>query len=232
MGDAVAVKDVSRYFGSRPALIDVSLKIRKGCIFCIAGPNGSGKTTLLSIIAGVLAPSKGMVEIDRNLRLGYAYQHPKLSEELTAGENLAFFSQLTDARDAKWGKNLVKVLKLDEILDDNADGLSSGTRKRLEIAVSLLHNPEIILLDEPTAGLDVESTREVLGLVKLFKKERKTVVVATHQLENFCGICERLAVLSRGRLVLERDVRKVCGKRLMQLYESALAEASEKPHIL
>lgn len=224
MADAIFVNDVSRYFGSKPALVEVSLRAPKGCVFCIAGPNGSGKTTLLNIIAGVLAPSKGRVEIERSLRLGYAYQHPKLSEELTAGENLAFFSQLNDAKDAEWSKNLVRVLKLDGILNENADELSSGTGKKLEIAVSLLHNPGIILLDEPTAGLDVESTKEILKLIKNFKKEGKTVVVATHQLENFCGICERLAVLSKGRVALEREIGKVSEKKLMQIYESAVGK--------
>jgi ABC-type multidrug transport system ATPase subunit len=224
MADAIVVNAVSRYFGSRPAIVDVSLSIPEGCIFCIAGPNGSGKTTLLNIIAGALSPSKGKVEIGKGLRIGYAYQHPKLSEELTAGENLEFFSQLSDAKNAEWDKNLIRVLKLDDILDESAEELSSGTRKKLEIAVSLLHNPGIILLDEPTAGLDVDSTREVLGLVKLFKKEGKTVVVATHQLENFCGLCERLAVLSKGRVALERDIEKISEKKLMQLYESAISK--------
>jgi ABC-2 type transport system ATP-binding protein len=224
MTDAIVVNGVSRYFGSRPAIVDVSLSIPEGCIFCVAGPNGSGKTTLLNIIAGVLSPSKGNVEIGKGLGVGYAYQHPKLSEELTAGENLEFFSQLGDAKNAEWSKNLIRVLKLDDILGENADELSSGTRKRLEIAVSLLHNPEIILLDEPTAGLDRESTREVLGLVKLFKKEGKTVVVATHQLENFCGICEKLAVLSKGRVAVEKDVGKISEKKLMQLYERAVGK--------
>jgi ABC-2 type transport system ATP-binding protein len=222
MGDAIVINGVSRYFGGRPALLDVSLSIPNGCIFCIAGPNGSGKTTLLNIIAGVLSPSKGHVEIGKGLKLGYAYQHPKLSDELSAGENLSFFSQLSEARDAEWGQNLIKAMKLDGILNENVDRLSSGTRKKLEIAVSLLPNSVIILLDEPTAGLDVESTGEIQRLIKLFKKEGKTVVVATHQLENFCGICEKLAVLSKGRVVLERDIRKMTGKKLMQIYESAL----------
>jgi ABC-2 type transport system ATP-binding protein len=220
MADAIVVNEVSKYFVGRPALIDVSLRIPAGCIFCLAGPNGSGKTTLLNIIAGVLSPSKGRVEIDRSLKLGYSYQHPKLSEELTVGENLSFFSQLNDAKDAEWGRNLIRMLKLDGILNENADGLSSGTMKRLEIAVSLLHNPEIILLDEPTAGLDTESTKEILGLLRLFKKEGKTAVVATHQLENFCRVCGRLAVLSEGRVVLEREIGKMSEKKLMQLYES------------
>lgn len=223
MADAIIVNEVSRYFGGRPALLDVSLRIPEGCTFCIAGPNGSGKTTLLNIIAGILSPSKGHVEVDRS-GLGYAYQHPKLSEELTVGENLSFFSELSGANDGKWRQKLIKAMKLDGLLNENAGGLSSGTSKRLEIAVSLVHNPEIILLDEPTAGLDVESTNEILGLMRLFRKEGKTVVVATHQLENFCGVCERLAVLSKGRVVLEKDIRKVSGKRLMQLYENAISK--------
>jgi ABC-2 type transport system ATP-binding protein len=224
MADAIAVKEVSRYYGSRPAILDVSLSIPKGCIFCVAGPNGSGKTTLLNIIAGVLSPSKGRVEIGKGLKLGYAYQHPKLSEELTVGENLSFFSKLNEAENAEWSQSLIGSLKLDGLLDENADELSSGTRKRLEIAVSLLHNPDMVLLDEPTAGLDVESIKETLGLIKLFKREEKTVVVATHQLENFCGVCERLAVLSKGRVVLERSVSRINGKKLMQIYESALGK--------
>lgn len=224
MADAIFVNGVSRYFGSKPALVEVSLRIPEGCIFCVAGPNGSGKTTLLSIIAGVLSPSRGKVEIKKGMKVGYTYQHPKLSEELTAGENISFFSQLSGGGDSEWSNNLIRELKLDGILNENAEGLSSGTRKRLEIAVSLLGNPDIILLDEPTAGLDAESTGEVLGLIKLFKKERKTVVVATHQLESFCGICERLAVLYEGRIALEKGIRKIDERKLMQFYESAISK--------
>jgi ABC-type multidrug transport system ATPase subunit len=223
MGDAIVTRELSRYFGNRPALIDVSLRIPKECIFCVAGPNGSGKTTLLNILAGVLSPSKGEFEVGSGLRIGYAYQHPKLCDELTIGENLSFFSQLGGG-EREWCENLIEMMKLKGFLEENAGELSSGTRKRVEVAVSLLHNPDIIFMDEPTAGLDIESTKEVLELIKFFKKRGKTAVIATHQLEEFGGVCEMLAVLSRGRIALERDVRRVSGKRLMQIYASALGK--------
>jgi ABC-2 type transport system ATP-binding protein len=221
MDEAILVKGLSRYFGSKQALADVSLRIPKECVFCVAGPNGSGKTTLLNLLAGVLSPSKGEVVLEKGLKLGYSYQHPKLSDELTVGENLSFFSQLAGG-DAEWDKSLARAMKLDGIMNENVEELSSGTRKRVEIAVGLLHNPDVILMDEPTAGLDVESTKEVVELIRFFRKEGKTIVIATHQLENFGGICERLAVLLKGRVVLERDVRKLSGDRIMKIYATAL----------
>jgi len=219
MVDAVSANGLSRHFSGKQALADVSFRIPKGCIFCIAGPNGSGKTTLLNILAGVLSPSKGEVAVERGLKRGYSYQHPKLSDELTAGENISFFSQLSGG-DADWSRNLIREMKLDRIMNENVDELSSGTRKRMEIAVGLLNNPDIILMDEPTAGLDIESTKEIVELIKFFKKEGKTVVIATHQLENFGGICERLAVLLKGRIVLEKDVRGLSGDKIMNIYAS------------
>jgi ABC-type multidrug transport system ATPase subunit len=119
MADAIVVDEVSRYFGKKPALLDISMRVPEGCIFCLAGPNGSGKTTLFNIIAGVLSPSKGRVEVMRRI-LGYAYQHPKLSDELTVFENISFFSLISGAKDAEWMKDLVNVLKLDGILNENA----------------------------------------------------------------------------------------------------------------
>jgi len=223
MDEAILARGLSRYFGSKRALADVSLRIPKGCVFCVAGLNGSGKTTLLNILAGVLSPSKGKVVVGKGLTLGYSYQHPKLSDELTVGENMSFFSQLGGG-DAEWSKNIARVMKLDGIMNGHAEELSSGTRKRVEIAVGVLHNPDVILMDEPTAGLDVESTKEVIELIKFFKKEGKTVVIATHQLENFGGVCERLAVLLNGRVVLERDVRKLSGDRIMKIYATALSK--------
>lgn len=212
------VEGVSKYFGEKRALEDVSLEIPLGCVFCIAGPNGSGKTTLLNLLAGVLKPTRGRVEVKG--KIGYAYQHPKLWDELSVKENLSFFSKLTETN-AEWERKVIEELKLGGLLGENVGELSSGVRKRVEVAVGVLGDPDVILLDEPTAGLDREAKEGVLELVRFFKKEGKTVLIATHQLEDFGGICDRLAVLKEGRVVLEREVRGAGAVELARIYSTA-----------
>jgi len=223
MADAIVVERLSRHFGGKAALAEVSLRISKGCVFCIAGPNGSGKTTLLNIVAGVLAPSSGRCEVMKGLKVGYAYQHPKLSEELTVGENISFFSQLNEGEE-EWGRRMVEAVGVGELMDENADELSSGTMKRLEVAVALLHNPDVVLLDEPTTGLDVESKEGILQLIKLFRKNGKTVVIATHQLDDFSGVCDELVILNKGRVAVEKGVKGFDGEKLLRVYSSAVSK--------
>ncbi|MEM3555112.1 MAG: ABC transporter ATP-binding protein [Candidatus Micrarchaeia archaeon] len=221
MGEVV-VERVSKQFGRKYALRDVSLKIPPGCVFCIAGPNGSGKTTLLNILAGVMKQSDGKVAV--NGSVGYTYQHPKLWEELSVKENISFFSKLSERYDERWVRRAIEEMELGSLLDESVGELSSGMRKRVEIAVGILSNPDVVLLDEPTAGLDVGAKEKVIEIIKFFRKEGKTVVVTTHQLEDFGGVCDRLAVLKEGRVVLERDVRGVGKEGLLRIYREGMGK--------
>jgi len=221
MGEVV-IQGVSRCFGRKDAVREVSLRIPSGCVFCIAGPNGSGKTTLLNILAGVLKQTEGRFEVKGSV--GYAYQHPKLWEELTVKENILFFSNLAERGDEEWVKKVIEEMGLGGLLDENVGELSSGTRKRVEVAVGILSNPDVILLDEPTAGLDAEAKRRVIEIIKFFKKEGKTVIITTHQLEDFGGVCDRLAVLNEGRVVSERDVRGLGREELMRIYTGSMGK--------
>lgn len=217
--NAVEIKGLSKSFNGTTALKNVNLEVRKGSLLLIAGPNASGKTTLLNILAGSLTPTKGEVKIDKNIRIGYSYQHPKINEDLTVSENISFFSEIYGVDDKDWSEKLLSLLKIDEWLNFKADQLSSGMRKRLELAIALLQNPELILLDEPTAGLDTESKKQMLKLIKLFKDRGKTIIITTHQLEDFEGLCEHLVILSKGKVLLSRRINEL---------KSSLAEVYKK----
>jgi len=205
--NAVEIKEVSKSFDGTTALKSINLEIKKGSLSVIAGPNASGKTTLLNIIAGSLAPTKGEVKIASGMRVGYSYQHPKLNEDLTVSENISFFSDIFEVDDREWISKLLKLLRIDEWIGFKATQLSSGMRKRLELAIALLNDPELTMLDEPTAGLDVESRKQMLDAIKLFKDRGKTIIITTHQLEDFEGLCEHLVILFKGKILLNRQIK-------------------------
>ncbi|VVB65679.1 putative ABC transporter ATP-binding protein [Candidatus Gugararchaeum adminiculabundum] len=222
---AVRISGIGKRYGSRLALDDVSLNVEKGTVYCIAGPNGSGKTTLLSIIAGALRPSKGSVKVSGSV--GYAFQVPRLFGDLTVRENMEFFRKLT--RDGKrdgegWMEKSMKILELDEWLNVPCERLSSGAKKRVELGIALLQDPEILLLDEPTAGLDVDSLDEVVSLVQKLKQV-KTVIITTHQIRDFERACDTLCIILAGRKVYERKINEIGKGQLEQTYKDFIGKS-------
>lgn len=203
---------ISRRFGDRLALDDVSFHLEPGEIFALLGPNGAGKTTTLRILAGLIAPSSGSVEIDGQpmgpqsapqlrSRIGFLTEAPGLWDRLTVRQNLLVYARMYGLP----SPNTVVDEMLDrfEIRDrggDRAAQLSKGLKQRVALARSLLHNPRIAMLDEPTSGLDPESSREVRDLILNLRAQGRTILLCTHNLDEVERVADRVAVLSR-RLV-------------------------------
>jgi ABC-type multidrug transport system ATPase subunit len=210
--DEVDIRDVSRFYGRRRALSHVSLVCRRQEVLGLLGPNGAGKSTLLSILATLITPSAGEVRygVDRareagaglRARLGLLAHDLHLYPELTARENLDFFARLYGLADvrARVERALTRA-GLQERGDDLVTGFSRGMRQRLALERALLHEPRLLLLDEPFTGLDDASGAALVARLKELRAEGRIVVVATHDLDVAEGLLDRAAVLHDGRLV-------------------------------
>jgi ABC-2 type transport system ATP-binding protein len=204
--------DITRRFGSRLALDQVSLQLSAGEIFALLGPNGAGKTTTLRILAGLIEPTSGSVHVDGEAmtrrsaarlrsRIGLLTEAPGLWERLTVRQNLIVYARLhgLDMPRRAVDNALVQFDLIDRG-DDPAAQLSKGLRQRVALARTLLHDPAIVLLDEPTSGLDPASTVEVRNLLTRLRDQGRAVLLSTHNLDEVERVADRVAVL-RTRLV-------------------------------
>ena len=203
---------LTRRFGDRLALDDLSIDLEGGEIFALLGPNGAGKTTTLRLLAGLITPTSGNVLVDGEAmtpasasrlraRIGFLTEAPGLWDSLTVRQNLLVYARLYGLESP--ARAVDEVLRLFEIPDrrnDSAAELSKGLKQRVALARSLLHDPRIVLLDEPTSGLDPESAREVRELIVGLRDEGRTVMICTHNLDEVERVADRVAVL-RTRLV-------------------------------
>jgi heme exporter protein A len=206
---SLSFTDVSRNFGRRRALARVSLRCDAGTIVALLGPNGAGKSTLLSIAATLLEPSSGTVRYgdiersrDMRSRIGLLAHDLYLYPELTAGENLMFFAQINRLPDAAARvERALERARLADRRDDAVSGFSRGMRQRLALERALLHDPRLVLLDEPFTGLDDASSAALVRRLRDLRAEGAIVLLATHDLEVIEGLIDRAVMLNGGRLV-------------------------------
>jgi ABC-2 type transport system ATP-binding protein len=208
------VETVRKSFGPTPAVTGVSLAVEAGELFGLLGPNGAGKTTLLSIVAGLLEPDSGTVRLngavfrpaDRAMRplVGIGTQDLAVYPELTARENLAFFGKLYAMSDpdlAERVNELLAAVGLIERADDRAGTFSGGMKRRLNLAVSVVHRPTLLLLDEPTTGVDPQSRNHIFEMVRKLNAGGMTVVYTSHYMEEVQALCRRIAIMDAGKVV-------------------------------
>ena len=208
------IKALRKSYGNVVAVDGVALQADRGETVGLLGPNGAGKTTTVSIIAGLLRPDSGEVLIDgRPLRgdtdpikrkIGLVPQDIALYDELSAAENLTFFGALYDIRGAKLKRAMGDALDLVGLADrtkDKVSAFSGGMKRRLNLAAALLHDPEILLLDEPTVGVDPQSRNAIFDNLETLKKRGKTLLYTTHYMEEAERLCDRLVVIDHGRVI-------------------------------
>ena len=230
--DRLVVEDVSRHFGRRRALHRVNLTCGAGTILGLLGPNGAGKSTLLAILSTLIAPTSGRVRYGEHdartagarlrARLGMLGHDLYLYPELTARENLTFFARLygLDHPQARVDRALARA----NLADRGADlvsGFSRGMRQRLALERALLHDPRLLLLDEPFTGLDDASGHALLARLRGLRDDGAIVLVATHDLDLAEGLLDRIAVLRDGRLLSAPS----SGGSLRERYRDTLAAA-------
>ncbi len=213
-GEAVIeIKNLGRVFKRNRALKGIDLEIKRGELFCIVGPDGSGKTTLIQTICAILDPSEGAVTVEGldtvkkasliTSRIGYMSQAYSLYEDLTAEENLDFFAKIRKVPDDLFASRKERLLKfsgLSDFLKRKTRHLSGGMQKKLALCCNLIHEPDILILDEPTLGVDPLSRRHLWQMINDYHSGGKTIVLATSYMDE-AKRCDRLAFLLEGGLV-------------------------------
>lgn len=192
-------RGVARRFGAQVALEPTDIDVRGGETLALIGPNGAGKSTLLSVLAGALEPSAGGVERVNGVRVGWVPQGTAFYDRLTARENLELFARLEAVEDPAGSAERL-LARFDVPADRPAHTLSVGNRQRLNVALALLGEPRVLLLDEPTAALDPGQRRRLWETVTALRDEGGSVVFATQNLEELDLYADRVAVLQRGQL--------------------------------
>nr|YP_009530969.1 putative multidrug efflux ABC transporter [Paulinella micropora]AXY63658.1 putative multidrug efflux ABC transporter [Paulinella micropora] len=241
----IDLQHLSKRFGSVDALTDFSLSVPAGCLFGLLGPNGAGKTTAINIISTLMLPDKGTVTVagidaikyPRLVRkkLGYVAQEIAIDKILTGRELLEFQANLyhlsRDQRELRI-KELTNMLGMTDWVDRRCGTYSGGMRRRLDLAMGLLHEPEILILDEPTVGLDIESRSTVWSVLQQLKDQGITILLSSHYLEEIEALADCLAIIDKGRVIAEGTPtelkRKLGGDRVtLRVREfSDLQEAS------
>ncbi len=230
---AIECRNLTKTFGAFTAVDNLNLRVRKGEIFGFIGPNGAGKTTAIRMICGVLSPSTGTAIIDGidvvknpeevKQRIGYMAQNFILYGDLTTHENLDFYGTiygLSQSQRKQRIKQLLELVKLQDFENYLANELSGGMRNRLSLANALLHEPKILILDEPTAGIDPPLRRTFWQFFRELNAKGTTILVTTHYLDE-AKHCDRLGLISNGNLIAEGSpteiVRKVYNGDLVQV---------------
>jgi ABC-2 type transport system ATP-binding protein len=198
----LAARGVSRRFGEHVALAATDLEVHRGEALALVGPNGAGKSTLLAILAGAVEPSEGTVERAEGVRAGWMPQRPAHYGRLSPRQNLELFARLEQAGDPE------RMLERLELPDDDrpAATLSVGNRQRLDLAISLLPDPHVLLLDEPTAALDPRQRRRLWETARGVRDAGGAVVLVTQNLEDLEHVADRVAALLDGRVVFDGPV--------------------------
>ncbi|MDL4842093.1 ABC transporter ATP-binding protein [Aquibacillus rhizosphaerae] len=197
------VEALSKHYGSKKVLSDVSFQINPGEVVGLVGENGAGKSTLLNILATLISPDKGNLSFDDHSydsdlqkvrkKIGYIPQDIAVWEDFTVEENMVFFEQLSWKKKSKAElRQLCQNMKLEQ-WKEKTQSLSGGMKRKLNIAISLIHDPDILLLDEPTVGIDLKSRKEIGSYLHgLAKHEGKTVIYTSHDMEEILSFCDRV----------------------------------------
>ena len=206
--------NVTKQYGDFKALDNLSLQVERGGVWALLGPNGAGKTTFLKCLLG-LKEFSGEIKIDGyNIKkdpkkaknqIGYVPQHPSLYNEMTVQESLRYFGDMRDVKRSRL-RELLEFVGLELWARQPVGALSGGMQQRLMLAIALLSDPPILLLDEPTANLDVNRQVEFRNLIGLLVKEGKTVILTTHLLGDVDHIAEKIMLLNKGQLVVKSSV--------------------------
>ncbi len=246
MAPAVLIENLQKRYGTVEAVKDISFKVQPGEIFGLLGPNGAGKTTTIRCLCTLAKPNAGKIEVcgisvldnpkAARRRLGYVAQEVALDKVLTGRELLQLQASLYHLRGAAAKeriKQLLRLLGLGEYADKKTGTYSGGLRKRLDLAAGLLHQPDVLVLDEPTVGLDIESRFIVWDFLRKLRAAGTTVLITSHYLEEIDALADRLAIIDRG-VVLDQGTPsqlkdKVGGDRVtLRIREFSPLEEAEK----
>lgn len=209
----IEVRELRKRFGTTPAVDGVSFAVGRGETFGLLGPNGAGKSTTIGMLVGVLRPDSGEISVNgaakpteaaARMSVGVAPQTLSLYEELSARENLTFFARLYRLSGARLTERVSWALEFAELSDrarDRVKTFSGGMKRRLNLAVALVHDPQVLFLDEPTVGVDPQSRNHIFQRVEELKSQGRTIIYTTHYMEEARRLCDRVAIMDHGKIL-------------------------------
>ena len=232
MTDILTTKELGKNFKHKRVLDQINLNVPTGKIYCIMGPNGAGKSTLLKIISGIEKPTEGVINFKgenwkrEDLKvIGSLIEEPGLFDNLTVEDNIKLKLKLHHVEN-KDQEQILNTLGFGDHNQEKVKGFSTGMRQRLGIALAFMGNPDLVVLDEPTNGLDTFGIHELRELLMLEKKQGKTIIIASHRLSEIQKVADRIAILGNGELLLEEDYDQKTD--LEDLFISTLEKAGVK----
>jgi len=222
MNSAIEVHDLTKHYGNVTAVDGVDFQVTKGEFFGLLGPNGAGKTTTIRMLTGLTKPTSGTAKVAGRdcvkealavkQRIGVVSEVSNLYNEMSAWDNLMFIGELygvdKPTREAR-AKHLLEAFQLYDRRNDRLLGYSKGMKRRVRIAAALLHRPEVLFLDEPTSGLDVQSSRLIRSIIRELNREGVTVFLTTHYIDEADQLCDRVAIIRQGKIVVEGSPGKL-----------------------
>ncbi|MBN2380457.1 ABC transporter ATP-binding protein [candidate division WOR-3 bacterium] len=220
--EVLKVEGLEKRFGQVQALAGISFEARRGELFGLLGPNGAGKTTTVRCICSIIKPDSGTVEVEgisvrkkpleTLKRIGVVLEDGKLYDRLSGEENIKLFAQLHGIDNVE-GRiaEICKVLEFEEYRKRKFKDLSKGNKQKVLIGQALVIDPQLLILDEPTAGLDVPAQKVIRDLLKKIKRDR-TILYSTHIMAYAEELCDRLAIIDHGRIVAQGTVNEICRK--------------------
>lgn len=239
--EILRIKNLNKSFGKKKILKNVSFNVNEGDILGFIGPNGAGKTTTIKMILGLQSINSGTVtingyDIKKNFekaieKVGTIVENPDLYMYLSGYDNLKLISNLYKNVDKKRIDEVIKIVKLETRINDKVSKYSLGMRQRLGIAQALLHKPNLLILDEPTNGLDPEGIKELRDIIKrLATKEKVGVVISSHNLSELESFCNKIVIIKNGEIVETNELKKV--KNIEESYIFEVDEISKISKIL
>jgi len=212
----IETSHIVKRYGDKLAVDDVSFQVYDGEIFGFLGPNGAGKTTTIKMIVGLLHPSQGLVKVSgfnvveqplqAKAACGYVPDEPNLYAKLTGRELLRFVGDLyglDKARMVRRSEELLRLFELVDAADETTDSYSHGMKQKISLAAALVHDPKVLVLDEPTVGLDPKSARLIKDILRQMAERGAAVMLSTHILEIAQNMCDRIGIINKGKLVAE-----------------------------
>jgi len=220
----IEVKDLTKKFGDATALDSVSFSVQKGEVLGFLGPNGAGKSTTMKIITAFIAPTAGAVAVDGmdvadnsleiRKKIGYLPENVPLYEDMRVIDYLKFIAEIRGLSKGEKKDRIQKIIEvcgLKKVIGKNIGDLSKGYRQRVGLAQAMVHNPEILILDEPTTGLDPNQIAEIRNLIKELGKD-KTVILSTHILPEVSAVCSRVIIINEGKIAAEGTPKELADK--------------------
>ena len=238
----VEIKNLTKKYGDNLAVDNISFTVPKGEILGFLGPNGAGKSTTMNILTGYLSCTSGEVKIDgydildnpieAKKRIGYLPEHPPLYMDMTVSEYLNFVYDLKKVKEEKTEhlSNIMEAVKITDVKDRLISNLSKGYKQRVGLAQAMIGNPEVLILDEPTVGLDPKQIIEIRDVIKKLGREH-TVILSSHILQEVNAICERVIIINKGKLVAS-DTAENLGKSISNENKFQLRVAGDERTIL